>query len=203
MRQRQRTRLPALPRRPDAEDHEVFWCSVDSEAGARIPPEHEYVRDFHAMRDDYLMATSISAGLPPEAGPPPARAPFLRTSFSQAPRRATRPAGPVRRLSHTRTARIAPRECIMGVRDGFVGTIGNTPLIRLASLSAETGCDILGKAEFLNPRFGQGPRRALHPRRRRAPRHARPRRHRGGLHGRQYRIGTAHLCAARAATASW
>ena|SRR5579871_4534269 len=39
----------------------------------------------------------------------------------------------------------------MDVRDGFVGTIGNTPLIRLGRLSAETGCEILGKAEFLNP----------------------------------------------------
>jgi len=35
--------------------------------------------------------------------------------------------------------------------DGFVGAIGNTPLIRLARLSEETGCEILGKAEFLNP----------------------------------------------------
>jgi cysteine synthase A len=39
----------------------------------------------------------------------------------------------------------------MEIRDGFVGVIGNTPLIRLASLSRETGCEILGKAEFLNP----------------------------------------------------
>jgi cysteine synthase A len=37
------------------------------------------------------------------------------------------------------------------IRDGFVGTIGNTPLIRLRRASAETGCEILGKAEFLNP----------------------------------------------------
>ena len=39
----------------------------------------------------------------------------------------------------------------MDVRDGFVGAIGNTPLIRLRKLSEETGCEILGKAEFLNP----------------------------------------------------
>jgi len=32
-----------------------------------------------------------------------------------------------------------------------VGAIGNTPLIRLNKLSAETGCEILGKAEFQNP----------------------------------------------------
>ena len=39
----------------------------------------------------------------------------------------------------------------MDLRDGFVGTIGNTPLIRLHRLSERTGCEILGKAEFLNP----------------------------------------------------
>ncbi|WAS05273.1 cysteine synthase A [Gloeomargaritales cyanobacterium VI4D9] len=39
----------------------------------------------------------------------------------------------------------------MGIRNGFIETIGNTPLIRLNSLSEATGCDILGKAEFLNP----------------------------------------------------
>src|SRR5258705_3686351 len=39
----------------------------------------------------------------------------------------------------------------MEIRNGFAGTIGNTPLIRLRRLSEETGCEILGKAEFLNP----------------------------------------------------
>ena len=39
----------------------------------------------------------------------------------------------------------------MNVRDGFTGTIGNTPLIKLRKASEETGCTILGKAEFLNP----------------------------------------------------
>jgi cysteine synthase A len=37
------------------------------------------------------------------------------------------------------------------IRNGFVGAIGNTPLIRLQKASAATGCEILGKAEFLNP----------------------------------------------------
>jgi cysteine synthase len=36
-------------------------------------------------------------------------------------------------------------------RNGFVETIGNTPLIRLRRASEATGCEILGKAEFLNP----------------------------------------------------
>ncbi len=39
----------------------------------------------------------------------------------------------------------------MDVRDGFLGTIGHTPLIRLKRASEATGCEILGKAEFLNP----------------------------------------------------
>ena len=39
----------------------------------------------------------------------------------------------------------------MNIRDGFIGTIGNTPLIKLRRASEETGCTILGKAEFLNP----------------------------------------------------
>ena len=35
--------------------------------------------------------------------------------------------------------------------DGFAGAVGNTPLIRLRRASEATGCDILGKAEFMNP----------------------------------------------------
>jgi cysteine synthase len=35
--------------------------------------------------------------------------------------------------------------------DGLVGAIGNTPLIRLKRASAATGCEIFGKAEFMNP----------------------------------------------------
>jgi cysteine synthase A len=37
------------------------------------------------------------------------------------------------------------------IRQGFAGTVGNTPLIKIESLSMATGCNILGKAEFLNP----------------------------------------------------
>ncbi|HTL93115.1 MAG TPA: cysteine synthase A [Steroidobacteraceae bacterium] len=39
----------------------------------------------------------------------------------------------------------------MSAEEGFIGAIGHTPLIRLNSLSEETGCEILGKAEFMNP----------------------------------------------------
>ena len=39
----------------------------------------------------------------------------------------------------------------MNVRSGFIESIGNTPLIKLRAASEATGCDIYGKAEFLNP----------------------------------------------------
>ncbi len=38
-----------------------------------------------------------------------------------------------------------------GIARGLLGAIGNTPLIRLERASAATGCEILGKAEFMNP----------------------------------------------------
>jgi cysteine synthase len=50
----------------------------------------------------------------------------------------------------------------MDIKDGFVGTIGNTPLIRIDSFSQETGCEILGKAEFLNPGGSVKDRAALY-----------------------------------------
>ena len=39
----------------------------------------------------------------------------------------------------------------MTVRKDLAETVGNTPLIRLNGPSEATGCEILGKAEFLNP----------------------------------------------------
>ncbi len=50
----------------------------------------------------------------------------------------------------------------MDIRDGFIGTIGQTPLIRLNRASEETGCEILGKAEFLNPGGSVKDRAALY-----------------------------------------
>jgi cysteine synthase A len=47
------------------------------------------------------------------------------------------------------------------VRDGFLDAIGNTPLIRLKRASEDTGCEILGKAEFLNPGSSVKDRAAL------------------------------------------
>src|SRR2546430_8653759 len=50
----------------------------------------------------------------------------------------------------------------MTIRDGFIGTVGNTPLIKLRRASEETGCTILGKAEFLNPGGSVKDRAALY-----------------------------------------
>jgi cysteine synthase len=50
----------------------------------------------------------------------------------------------------------------MDIKRGFVDTVGNTPLIRLNSVSEATGCNILGKAEFLNPGGSVKDRAALY-----------------------------------------
>jgi cysteine synthase A len=39
----------------------------------------------------------------------------------------------------------------MNVKRGIVDAIGNTPLVRLHAASEATGCEILGKAEWMNP----------------------------------------------------
>jgi cysteine synthase A len=39
----------------------------------------------------------------------------------------------------------------MQIRNGIAEAIGNTPLVKLKRASEETGCTILGKAEFMNP----------------------------------------------------
>ena len=37
------------------------------------------------------------------------------------------------------------------IKNNFIDSIGNTPLIKLKAASEITGCNIYGKAEFLNP----------------------------------------------------
>ena len=39
----------------------------------------------------------------------------------------------------------------MSIVNGLISSIGNTPMIRINSLSEETGSEILGKAELMNP----------------------------------------------------
>ena len=47
----------------------------------------------------------------------------------------------------------------MNIRDGFIGTVGNTPLIKLRRPSEETGCTILAdsgtryQSNLFNPVF--------------------------------------------------
>ena len=36
-------------------------------------------------------------------------------------------------------------------KNNFIDSIGNTPLIKLKAASEITGCNIYGKAEYLNP----------------------------------------------------
>ncbi|MEL3891173.1 cysteine synthase A [Ferrovibrio sp. MS7] len=50
----------------------------------------------------------------------------------------------------------------MDYRNGFIESIGNTPMIKLQRASELTGCTILGKAEFLNPGGSVKDRAALY-----------------------------------------
>ena len=50
----------------------------------------------------------------------------------------------------------------MTVRQGFRDAVGNTPLIKLREASENTGCNIYGKAEFLNPGGSVKDRAALY-----------------------------------------
>ena len=50
----------------------------------------------------------------------------------------------------------------MTIHADLASAVGNTPLIRLNRLSAETGCEILGKAEFMNPGQSVKDRAALY-----------------------------------------
>lgn len=50
----------------------------------------------------------------------------------------------------------------MQFHNGLIEAIGNTPLIRLKKVSEQTGCTILGKAEFMNPGQSVKDRAALY-----------------------------------------
>src|SRR5690606_13991272 len=50
----------------------------------------------------------------------------------------------------------------MRVASDVLGLIGQTPMLRLKRASEETGCEILGKAEFLNPGQSVKDRAALY-----------------------------------------
>src|SRR5471032_1570125 len=50
----------------------------------------------------------------------------------------------------------------MQIKQDVIAAIGNTPLIRLRHASEATGCEILGKAEFMNPGQSVKDRAALY-----------------------------------------
>ena len=50
----------------------------------------------------------------------------------------------------------------MDIKADLAATVGNTPLIRLGRISDATGCEILGKAEFMNPGQSVKDRAALY-----------------------------------------
>jgi cysteine synthase A len=50
----------------------------------------------------------------------------------------------------------------MDMRKDLVDLIGNTPLVKLKKVSEETGCDIYGKCEFMNPGQSVKDRAALY-----------------------------------------
>src|SRR5438132_1504916 len=85
--------------------------------------------------------------------------PSGRTTSSSRPaagwRRATAPsrgAKAVALIICATAARVESVEArVMQIRSGTLDAIGNTPLIKLRRASEETGCTILGKAEFMNP----------------------------------------------------
>src|SRR5215831_3141309 len=54
------------------------------------------------------------------------------------------------------------RAFLMQVCEDIVNTIGNTPLIKLRRASEQSGCTILGKAEFMNPGQSVKDRAALY-----------------------------------------
>ncbi|KAM7196043.1 putative cysteine synthase [Naviculisporaceae sp. PSN 640] len=68
--------------------------------------------------------------------------------------------------SALRMAEVSPHTIAVskaqGIARGLTGAIGNTPLIRLNRLSEETGCEVLGKAEFMNPGGSVKDRAALY-----------------------------------------
>ncbi|KAM7205059.1 putative cysteine synthase [Rhypophila sp. PSN 637] len=68
--------------------------------------------------------------------------------------------------SALRMAEVSPHTIVVskaqGIARGLTGAIGNTPLIRLNRLSDETGCEVLGKAEFMNPGGSVKDRAALY-----------------------------------------
>ena len=54
-------------------------------------------------------------------------------------------------LPATNPKRLNDKDKIVAIASDVSQAVGNTPLIKLKRASEETGCTILGKAEFMNP----------------------------------------------------
>ncbi|XP_058940074.2 uncharacterized protein [Pocillopora verrucosa] len=67
-----------------------------------------------------------------------------------------------RLLKFRSLANLRVRNFSKELRHGFIGMVGNTPLIRFNKLSEKTGCDITAKAEQLNPGGSVKDRAALY-----------------------------------------
>jgi cysteine synthase A len=63
----------------------------------------------------------------------------------------TQPLEPEAPLDYAAGRTIWPKPSVSMEQKTFIDLIGNTPLVHLKRASEETGCTILGKAEFLNP----------------------------------------------------
>src|SRR5437867_9688309 len=62
-----------------------------------------------------------------------------------------RRANPLFRLAPTGCRGHDQENTILRFANGVAAAVGRTPLIKLRRASEETGCTILGKAEFMNP----------------------------------------------------
>eukprot|EP00730_Choanoeca_flexa_P012822 TRINITY_DN4654_c0_g1_i1.p2 TRINITY_DN4654_c0_g1~~TRINITY_DN4654_c0_g1_i1.p2 ORF type:complete len:112 (+),score=21.74 TRINITY_DN4654_c0_g1_i1:131-466(+) len=70
---------------------------------------------------------------------------------------------PIRRLlSTTQRLKFSEEQWLDHVREGFIGSVGKTPLVKLKGPSEETGCNILAKIESMQPGGSVKDRAALY-----------------------------------------
>ncbi|KAI5211579.1 cysteine synthase [Aureobasidium subglaciale] len=87
---------------------------------------------------------------------------MFRTAVRRFAATALRPAETVAQMEAPQLHGIEISKVQRIAQDGFIDAIGKTPLIRMKKLSEETGCNVLGKAEFQNPGGSVKDRAALY-----------------------------------------
>jgi len=87
---------------------------------------------------------------------------MFRTAVRRFAATALRPAETLTQLEAPQLHGIEISKAQRIAHDGFIDAIGKTPLIRMKKLSEETGCNVLGKAEFQNPGGSVKDRAALY-----------------------------------------